>query len=239
ADLDKRTGDCYGAQPLFSVLLQIESVRQRLRKFAEVQAGLRGEGWRIIAAEERIMPEWGVKIGEVTLSGKIDRVDRHEKTGVLRVIDYKTSASERGPVGAHVRKAKPRDMEDDHTQWQCFDDAHDKPQRWLDLQLPLYALAASMKWPEAPSVDAAYFCLPAAVDSIGLLEWKREAKSGATWNDDLIASAKWCAEEAVRRMSAGTFWPPSEDVKHDDFADLLLDDAQAAVCEPGAWEVVT
>jgi len=236
AELDEQAAALYGSRPLFSVALQIESMRQRLRKFADVQSKLRGEGWRILAAEEEITPEWGVKIGDVTLSGKIDRVDRHEESGALRVIDYKTSQSERGPAGAHVKKAGPRDLEDENVQWKCFDDTNGKPRRWLDLQLPLYALAVAAKHPDAPSVDAAYICLPAAVDGIGLKEWKRDSKSGTTWSRDLLDSAEWCAKEAVRRMSAGIFWPPSVDLKYDDFEDMLLGDAERAVCRPETWE---
>ncbi len=238
AELQRRTTGSYGAQPLFSVALQIESMSQRLRKFAEVQSRMRADGWRIIAAEEIIAPEWGVKLGDVTLSGKIDRIDRHEPSGALRVIDYKTSQSERGPAGAHVKKANPRDIEDENVQWKCFDDAQGNPRRWLDLQLPLYALAVAAKHPDAPSVDAAYICLPAAVEGIELKEWKREGKSGAVWNDELLQAAKWCAEQAVQRMSAGAFWPPSGDVKYDDFEEMLLGDAQAAVCQPDEWGTV-
>ncbi len=238
SELEKRITAGYGAQPLFSIALQMESMCQRLRKFAEVQAGLREEGWRIIAAEERITPEWDIRLGDVILSGKIDRIDRNDKTGAIRVIDYKTSASERGPVGGHVKKASLSDLENEQMQWQCFDDAQGKPQRWVDLQLPLYALAATKKWPDATSVDAAYICLPATVEGIELKVWKREAKSGATWNDELLASANWCAKEAVRRMSAGIFWPPAEDMAYDDFADLLLGDASAAVLEQNAWRAI-
>lgn len=236
AQLDREAATCYGSQPLFSVALQVESMRQRLRAFADVQSGLRGEGWRIIAAEEEITPEWGAKLGEVTLNGKIDRIDRNEKSGTLRVIDYKTSQLERGPAGAHVKKASPLDLDDEHNRWKCFDDKRGKSYRWLDLQLPLYALAVAARHPDAGVVDAAYICLPAAVDGIGLKEWKRDSKSGAVWGSDLLESAKKCAEEAVRRMSAGAFWPPSDDLKYDDFGDLLLGDAERAVCPPETWE---
>ncbi len=235
SNLEKRTMGRYGPQPLFSVALQIESMRQRLRKFAEVQAGIRGEGWKIIAAEERITPEWDIKMGGLTFSGKIDRVDKNEKTGALRVIDYKTSAASKGPAGGHVKKASHSDLENEHVQWQCFDDSRDKPQRWSDLQLPLYALAAAAKWPDASKVDAAYLCLPAAVDGIGLKEWVRDAKTGVLWNDELLKAAKYCADEAVRRMSAGVFWPPTEKLAYDDFADLLLDDAAVSVRPPEEW----
>ncbi len=238
AELQRQAAARYGTQPLFSVALQIESLRQRLRKFADVQSGLRNEGWRIIAAEEVITPEWGVKFGDVALSGKIDRIDRHEKTGALRVIDYKTSQAVRGPAGAHARKAKPGDLEDENIQWQCFEDSRDKSQRWLDLQLPLYALAVAAKHPGAPSVDAAYLCLPAAMDGIELKEWKREARSGPVWNEGLLQAARWCAEEAVRRMSAGVFWPPSDGVKYDDFEEMLLGDPRAAVAKQEAWEAL-
>jgi ATP-dependent helicase/nuclease subunit B len=236
AELKRQTSARYGGQPLFSVALQIESMSQRLRKFGEVQSEVRAEGWRIIAAEESITAEWGLKLGEVPLEGKIDRIDRHEKTGALRVIDYKTSQSERGPAGAHVKKAKPGDLEDAALKWKCFDDARGKAQRWLDLQLPLYALAVAARHPDAPAVDAAYICLPAAVESVEFKEWKREPKTGAAWNDELLQAARRCAEEAVRRMGAGMFWPPSDAVKHDDFEELLLGDARAAVCPPEEWE---
>ena len=237
AELNKQTRARYGSEPLFSVALQIESMRQRLRRFAEVQSTLREEGWRIIAAEEVIDPQWDVKIGGVTLSGKIDRIDRNEKTGALRVIDYKTSQSEKGPAGAHVRAAKAEDSQDENVSWQCFDDAKGKSQRWIDLQLPLYAMAVAKKHPDVSSVDAAYICLPAAVESIGLKEWKREAKSGAVWNDDLLFAAKSCAEEAVRRIREGIFWPPADEVKFDDYGEMLLGDAAASVIHPESWEV--
>lgn len=222
ATLDRHTMARYGAQPLFSVALQIESMRQRLRAFATVQAAERGAGWEIIAAEERITEEWGVTVGGVPLVGKIDRVERHAKTGALRIVDYKTSKSDRGPSAAHHRKAKPGEAEDDLQSWKCFQDAKDKPMRWTDLQLPLYVAAASARWPDAEEVQAAYLSLPATVEDVKLQPWK-------DMTEDVIADAKRCADEAMKRIQSGEFWPPAQDVKFDDFGDMLLGDAEKFV----------
>ena len=56
--------------------------------------------------------------------------------------------------------------------------------------------------------------------------WRFEAKSGVIWSEALVVAARECAAEAVRRMAAGVFWPPAEDVAHDEFEDLLLEDAR-------------
>jgi ATP-dependent helicase/nuclease subunit B len=228
AALERHTNARYGTQPLFSVALQIESMRQRLQAFAAIQAEQRNAGWRIIAAEEPITPEWGVKIGGVTFKGTIDRIDQHEKTGAMRIVDYKTAKNDKGPAGAHYRKAKAGEADDPAQSWKCFTDAKDKPSRWLDLQLPLYVNAVSAKWPDAEVIEAAYLSLPATVEDVKLQVWD-------TLDETLISSAAGCAEEAMKRIRDGIFWPPAEDVKYDDFEDLLLGEPWKFVEAPPNW----
>ena len=38
------------------------------------------------------------------MRGRIDRVERNEETGVLRVLDYKTSGKAKSPLDAHTAR---------------------------------------------------------------------------------------------------------------------------------------
>lgn len=221
----------HGPQPLFPVMLQAESIRQRLHAFASLQATQRRDGWHIIAVEEKITPEWGLAIGDVPLVGTIDRVERHESTGTLRIVDYKTSRSERGPAGTHWRKARAGETEDPLQSWKCFTDAKGTSLRWTDLQLPLYVAAASKKWPDATRIDAAYIALPSTVGDIGLKPFDQ-------LDETLLASAWKCAEQAVEKIREGIFWPPADEAKYDDFADLFVGTGSQAFLPPGQWREV-
>jgi RecB family exonuclease len=75
--------------PLPAVIeLQGEAAAERLRTFASLQAARRRAGWRIVASERKL--ECRIKASPTLLRGKVDRIDRHEKTGDLAIIDYKT-----------------------------------------------------------------------------------------------------------------------------------------------------
>jgi ATP-dependent helicase/DNAse subunit B len=109
------------AQP--AVQVQIELLKLRLRAFAEQQARRRAEGWRIVHVEKEFgerdgnerPAEFPVDGQPALLTGRVDRIDRHEATGVWAVLDYKSSEKAEDPAKTH-RKG---------------DD-------WVDLQLPLY-----------------------------------------------------------------------------------------------------
>ena len=68
--------------------LQGEAAIERLRNFAAHQARRRAAGWRIVAAEQTFTCR--LKGCPTLLSGKVDRIDEHERTGELAIIDYKT-----------------------------------------------------------------------------------------------------------------------------------------------------
>lgn len=104
--------------------LQIHAAHARLDAAASVQARLRQEGWRIERVESSLLT--GLRVEPVSgepslpiLHAKIDRIDRHEATGALRVIDYKTGET----------AAKPRATHGGLT---------GKNPGWHDLQLPVY-----------------------------------------------------------------------------------------------------
>lgn len=70
------------------VWLQGRAAQTRLAGFARIQALRRRAGWRIAKTELRL--ECTVKQAKTAIVGRIDRVDEHEETGELAVIDYKT-----------------------------------------------------------------------------------------------------------------------------------------------------
>ena len=78
----------FGVQAPAVIELQGEAAIERLRAFAVRQAAWRREGWRIIASERNF--KCRIKGCPTVLSGKVDRIDRHESSGELAIIDYKT-----------------------------------------------------------------------------------------------------------------------------------------------------
>ena len=175
----------FGAQPSLPVSFQKNIVLNRLAYAAQAQAGWRRAGWKILPDRSEFPftlpmgPEW-------IIGGRIDRVDEHERTGEICVMDFKTSAEAEAPAAAHLaRRAGPESPAD--------------LGGWKDLQLPLYVAACRALFP-GKTIRAAYFALPNAVEDTGILEWPELA-------DDLVRRATVCARNIYRRVGAGVFWP--------------------------------
>ncbi len=193
ARVDRRARDRYSAELTLPLIVQLESARQRLARTAVVQAEQRAAGWVI----EHVERKFELALGAVTVSGKIDRIERHAETGAVRVIDYKTSDKGVPPVAAHVRSARRAETAPD---WARFT-AGGKEFVWTDLQLPLYLEALAGEFGVA--VGAGYFNLPKAVGETALVLWE---DYDAAWR----AAARRCAEGVAAGVTAGIFWPPVE-----------------------------
>jgi len=98
----------YGGLLTLTLVVQLESARQRLRKAAEVQARERAEGWVIERVEWKFPAAPALVFAGLAVRGKIDRIDRHEGTGAVRVLDYKTSDQPATPCDAPLPAAAPR-----------------------------------------------------------------------------------------------------------------------------------
>ena len=216
----------YGDRPLFSVTMQIESAKQRLRALAATQQKLRQEGWRIEHAEYLVKPEEGLTIAGVPFKGQIDRVDRHETTGRLRVWDYKTG-KQGDPMKDHLEKVQLEAGDELGVEWRALEMDGGNATAWKNLQLPLYVWAMQQKHPGV-EIEAGYLHLPAVVSGTREYLWEG-------LNQDMIDSAHQCAEAAVRRMLGGVFWPPQE-VKYDDWGELFMGDALEAVAPIESWK---
>jgi ATP-dependent helicase/nuclease subunit B len=223
AVLDETTRNWFGSQAPLAVRLQTESLRQRLVWFARQQASLRAQGWETIAVET----PFEIALGPAIVRGTYDRLDRHRESGELRVIDYKT-----GKVDAVEKEHRTRIVAATRLPAHIPEDSpvlhhagEGAAHRWINLQLPLYALALRQSHGLIPT--PCYFQLGATEAQVKLDEWSGFGAS------DLLAAAD-CAEWIAGRIAAGVFWPPAEKPVHDDFAVLAAGRTLAEMCEPAA-----
>ncbi|RXK55026.1 PD-(D/E)XK nuclease family protein [Oleiharenicola lentus] len=220
ADFERRMTARYGRALTLPLLVQQESARQRLSRAAEVQAGQRAEGWVITEVERK----FELPVEGIVIAGKIDRIERHEKSGAWRVLDYKTSDSAVDPAKAHLRGRKDGE---DLPDWACWTGGA-KPRVWSDLQLPLYRRVLAAEADGAP-LECGYFNLPKAAGETGLRAWEE-------FSADLEASAWNCAKGVVSAIKAGKYSPPIElsgrEAEFDEFASLFHGGAAASI----RWE---
>ena len=192
----------FGSRPQPLVRLQVESVEQRLKKHAEVEAEQRQMGWEIVAVEMKLGEEESnaLLINGARFTGKADRIEHNSVTGERRVLDFKTSDKRANPREKHCAKIKPERLDEaDH--WKTFSLAGEEGAWiWKDVQLPLYA-AALKHHPLGPVTQAGYACLPKAVMETQLELWEGFDER---WSEAALA----CAAEVVRRIREGVFWPP-------------------------------
>ena len=207
----------YGQSLPLPLEIQLESVIQRLRAWSEHEAQSRREGWRIDPA----LVEWtppedadDLEIEGYRITGKIDRIERHEETGALRLLDFKTWDAPEAPFKSHLKKWSGADEDSVPPYARVM--LAGKPHRWLDLQLPLYAWMAHTLFPES-DLQVGYVHLPRAVGKAGVDLWT------GLEDPDLLASAVECARGVLRDIRADIFWPPAEDLKYDAFDGLFFD----------------
>lgn len=115
AQLYKHINNTFGSNPMPAIQMQAIAIELRLRKFAEWQADWISQGWEIRRTEwsvtDAILPDCEP---ELTLRGRIDRLDYNPRTGTWMVFDYKT-----GDTAIERRNIFSKG-------------------EWTDLQLPMY-----------------------------------------------------------------------------------------------------
>jgi inactivated superfamily I helicase len=144
----------FGANCLPAVLLQRKQLERRLGTFAKMQAEHRAEGWRITHSELAWPTDAQILALDdgtpVLITGRIDRIDTHEQSGALYVLDYKTGDKKADPAKRHKNN-----------------------QRWFDLQLPLYRALALALNPQT-QVQVGYFGLGSTDETSAFisLDWE-------------------------------------------------------------------
>ena len=163
AELDRLANRRYGAHPPLAVLVQLDSLRQRLRAAAGVHAATVRAGWRIVAAEEKFEAE----LDGMLVKARIDRIDR-QADGRIRILDYKTTDSGDVPAATHYRS---------------------RNREWIDLQLPLYRHLYSQLHPGTP-VSVGYFNLPKAAADTAIHELEFAGKNSEDLYPSALANAR-------------------------------------------------
>ena len=164
--------------------MQVEQARRRLRTFADIQAQRAADGWRILHSEDtdkQLSTNFDVDSLATMLYGRIDRIDWHEPSNTILVLDYKTADAGEGPEKVHRRRGE-----------------------WIDLQLPLYRhLLRSIPLDAGPAPDSpvalGFFLLPKDAD--------RAAVAHADWTADDLAAADEVARDVIRKIRAQKFLP--------------------------------
>lgn len=211
AQIDDLLVSWFGPEPALPLRIQGEAARQRLRAAARVQAVLRQQGWRI-AQVETVLGGGSWMLDGVAIAGRVDRIDRHEATGAIRVLDYKTSDNPKPPRETHLALVTAATRKEWLPDYAVFE-ADGKTWRWKDLQLPLYRLGLAQEF--GADIECGYFNLP---------------KSGAETKVDTWASfaaeheqaARHCASGILEDVLRGRFWPAPASAWEDDFVSLHL-----------------
>ena len=230
----------YGARPWLGVELAIDSAVHRLSALAYRQVAWHAEGWEILSSECEVKKT--IPLGDLTVSGRIDRIDRNVRTQVVCVLDYKTTDKAKTPQETHFGPPRQQaeipaqangDLSREDIEYLAAADipaelvGGKKAKRWADLQLPLYRELVRAQF--GSNVQLGYVCLPNALGKTDFKLW------GETYSDALHASAIRCSEAIAQRIRAGVFWPPGKATVgylHDDLAGVLLGDPTAALCPP-------
>ena len=203
----------FGRFPPLQIEVQLESARQRLRQAARVQARLVRDGWEILYAEMKIRGE----MEGVEIRGKIDRIDRHRQTGKIRLLDYKTTDKGGTPEAAHFGSLSGDGEWPEYARVEIAG----KQRRWIDLQLPLYAILLSSERELQVPFELGYFNLPKALDNTGAVLWVDPSAA-------LLESARACAIGVISDIKSRRFWPPARKTRYDDFESLFT--ADPALC---------
>jgi ATP-dependent helicase/nuclease subunit B len=208
----------YGKKLTFALRLQQEVLLNRLSAFCHRQVEDIQINGRIDSIDTEVDFD-GFEIEGYPVNGRIDRVDcRGDR---IELIDYKTSDSPKDPKKAHLvklsQKAPPQ-----HLPKEAFFEYNGKTYRWVNLQLPLYALATQSTTKGSSKV--AYFNLGKTLEKSSIQRWEEL--------DELhLDSAHACAAAVIKKIQAGQFWPPNEAVleAHDDFAGFFPDGIDKSV----------
>lgn len=212
-----RVREVYGTRPAPLITLQMESILQRLRKAAEIEATSRQQGWQCLHAELQIGKDEDLEpflIADSRLSGRIDRVEKNV-SGALRIVDFKSSDKPRTPQEAHFKVISARTRLTEADEWKCFDLPDGRRALWQDLQLPLYAAALKQRGLDVREV--AYFALPKSIQDTKILSWEG-------FDETFLQAALACAAEAVQRIRSHIFWPPAERSPNANYDEILLGD---------------
>jgi ATP-dependent helicase/nuclease subunit B len=194
----------FGTQPTPAVQVQLASAVARLHAFAHIQAQCFAEGWIIRDVERKLEVDSDapLAIGSLQLTGTIDRIEQNARTGVLRVIDYKTFSSVKKPAETHFAPASHNWLLAAQVEVPTSRGIANKT--WKNLQLPLYRKILEHWYPQQCTEyppEMAYFVLPSDPNDSGICPFDE-------LSEELYQEAIDCAVVITENIAEGHFWPP-------------------------------
>jgi len=207
--LDEAVRTEYGSSPLSAIRVQVEQLRRRLAAFARWQAAWTAEGWQVLRVEA--VPE------EPGASLVVDG-EPVQLRGRIDRIDVHATRGEWFVVD-YKTADRPRGP----------DKVHRQGESWVDLQLPLYRHLVRAMGIEG-RVRLGYVNLPKDTTAVALAE--------AEWTPEELETADRTAEDVIRRVRRGDFWPPVHPPPEyfEEFAAICGDGPFAAIIAAGAEE---
>ena len=177
---------------------------------------------------DSLVPEWalnggkGILFHDILITGKIDRIEISRDRRKIRLIDFKTSDKGEAPEKTHFKKAHGG-----------------KPERFLNLQLPLYRLLLPLDntfWDEVSidprdvSFECGYFNIPKAVTETGYYMWPEM--------ETLLPLAEKTVDAVRERicMLRQGILPEITPGKNSDFAEFYRPDVKDALSDKINWE---
>lgn len=209
----------FGLRTTLSLRIQRELLERQMLQFVRLHQQDLEAGW--CTDESRgleVEVHWELE-GEIPLSMRLDRVDEHAHSGMVRVIDYKTS--DRIPEQVHLEKLSPESV----ALFRRF-----LPQlkllrigdawyRWKDVQLPLYVRYVREQYPGRP-LQLGYCLLPKTHSPVHWEMWDLPAE----WEENALL---WC-REAVKLIREGRCLLAASDLaldSRDDFGCLDVENS--------------
>lgn len=209
----------FGANPTANVQLQLKSARERILRFAAVQAKWVEDGWRVEGTEIPYFVKPFEDV-DVSIKGFVDRVDCRNKGGnkEFRIIDYKTW-DEVGKISGQIKSSGEKEIAfADKLKLPKYIPTNKKnepgkPLRMLTIQLPLYGECLTKQYPErfnGPITEYVYLVLAEDLIKVNPI---------TEYADVSIKTAK----VAIQRILANIFWPlrPDENGRLYDFDRLF------------------
>ena len=165
-----------------AVNVQVAQLNDRLAAFAAWHIGEIQAGWRIVHTEAAITAGQVVldtPNGGLSVTGRIDRIDRHDESGRWRVIDYKTGNKPGTPERVHRKTPRGGDPE------------------WINLQLPLYRRLVRDVLEVEGEVELGFVVLPRNREETGFLP--------AAWTAEELQDADRVIAEVAHHIVSGRY----------------------------------
>lgn len=224
----------FGRKTTVNLALQLKAAEGRLSLFAERQAEMAQEGWRIRRAEYKLavdVPALGFRV-----KGVVDRLDEQIETKGSacrwRLIDYKTwdeqIAGRDGTAAKRVvtssRQTEKNRQQLDFARRMGFPLVGEEKQRLLSVQLPVYGMGLAAQDPDL-RFDEMEFCYL-------VLGVNAKETALARLKDEHVTASLRTAQRAVDLIRANIFWPPGpSDEWAWDFGGLFVADPATDLAE--------